>query len=196
MYDKISITENTLRVLSLFTAGFNVEFYVREVERLTGVSPRTAQLILEDLENKGVLRSKLKGKVKLYVLSRSDSAKRFLVFVEQYKLIVFLEKNMLIKEIVEKISVHIKGVGVVFGSYVKGLEKKGSDLDIFVVGDYDVAEIKKISQSFGVEVSVKCYPMKVFKKNVDGDFLLKEILMKHVIFVGVEQFVEVVFNEE
>jgi len=196
MYDKISITENTLRVLSLFTAGFNVEFYVREVERLTGVSPRTAQLILEDLENKGVLRSKLKGKVKLYVLSRSDSAKRFLVFVEQYKLIVFLEKNMLIKEIVEKISVHIKGVGVVFGSYVKGLEKNGSDLDIFVVGDYDVAEIKKISQSFGVEVSVKCYPMKVFKKNVDGDFLLKEILMKHVIFVGVEQFVEVVFNEE
>jgi len=196
MYDKINFTENTLRVLSLFTDGFDVEFYVREVERLAGISPRTAQLILEDLENKGVLRSKLKGKIKLYFLSQSGSAIRFLMFAEQYKLIVFLAKNVLIKEIIEKISVHIQGIGVVFGSYVKGLEKKGSDLDIFVVGSYDAVEIKRISQSFGVDVSVKCYPMKIFKRNLNDDFLLKEILKKHVVFVGVEQFIGEVFNDE
>jgi len=53
MYKKIKFTENTLQVLSLFTNDFNREYYVREVKKLLKISPRTAQLILEDLEDKG-----------------------------------------------------------------------------------------------------------------------------------------------
>ena len=64
MYKKIRITENTLQVLSLFTNDFNREYYIREVKKLLKISPRTAQLILEDLEDKGVIESKTKGKIK------------------------------------------------------------------------------------------------------------------------------------
>ncbi len=194
MYKKIKITENTLQVLSLFTNDFTREYYVREVEKLLKISPRTAQLILEDLEDKGIIESKTKGKIKTFKLNPSEFTKRYLVFVEQYKAIAFLEKKLLIKEIIEKIAPHIKGIGIIFGSYVKGLEKEGSDLDIFVAGSYNNDEIKKVSKNLGIDVSIKCYSPKIFEKNLTKDILLKEVLKNHVVFLNVEQFIQRVFK--
>jgi len=196
MYEKIRITENTLLVLSLFTNDFKREYYVREVEKLLKISPRTSQLILEDLEDKGIIESKARGKIKTYKINPSEFTKRYLVFVEQYKAIAFLEKRLMVKEIIEKITPHIKGIGIIFGSYVKGLEKKGSDLDIFVAGDYNRNEIKKVSRNLGIEISIKCYPIKTFEKNLNKDILLKEILKNHIVFVNAEQFIEAVFKNE
>ncbi len=194
MYKKIRITENTLQVLSLFTNDFNREYYIREVEKLLKISPRTAQLILEDLEDKGITESKTRGKIKTYKIKLSDFTKRYFVFVEQYKAIAFLEKNLMIKEIVEKITPNIKGTGIIFGSYVKGIEKKESDVDIFVAGSYNKEEIKKVSKNLGIDISVKCYPIKTFEKNIHKDILLKEILKNHIVFVNVEQFIQQVLR--
>lgn len=194
MYEKIIITENTLQVLSLFTNDFSREYYIREVEKLLKISPRTSQLILENLEDKGILESQTKGKIKIFKLNPSDFTKRYLAFVEQYKAITFLEKKLLIKEIIEKITPHIEGIGIIFGSYVKGLEKEVSDLDIFIVGSYKNDEIKKVSKNYGIEISIKCYPIKSFEKNLTKDILLKEILKNHVVFLNVEQFIEGVFK--
>lgn len=194
MYKKIKFTENTLQVLSLFTNDFNREYYVREVEKLLKISPRTAQLILEDLEDKGITQSKTKGKIKTFKLNPSEFTKRYLIFVEQYKVIAFLEKKLLIKEIIENITPHIRGIGIIFGSYVKGLEKEGSDLDIFIVGNYNNDEIKRVSKNLGIEISIKCYPLKTFEKNLTKDILLKEVLKNHVVFLNAEQFIQVVFK--
>ncbi len=194
MYKKIRITENTLQVLSLFTNDFGREYYIREVKKLLKISPRTAQLILEDLEDKGVVESKTKGKIKTYKIKLSEFTKRYLVFVEQYKAIAFLEKNLMIKEIVEKITPNIKGIGIIFGSYAKGIEKKESDLDIFVAGNHNKEEIKRVSKNWGIDISVKCYSIKTFEKNINKDILLKEILKNHIVFVNVEQFIQKVLK--
>ncbi|HLD15206.1 MAG TPA: hypothetical protein VJB94_01355 [Candidatus Nanoarchaeia archaeon] len=194
MYKKISITENTLQVLSLFTNDFTREYYIREVEKLLKISPRTAQLILEDLENKGIIESKIKGKIKNYKIKHSEFTNRYLVFVEQYKAIAFLEKNLLVKEIIEKITKNIKGIGLIFGSHVKGIESKESDLDIFIAGNYDKEAIKRVSKNLGIEISVKCYPIKTFEKNISKDILLKEILKNHIVFINTEQFIQKVLK--
>ncbi len=194
MYEKIRITENTLQALSLFTNDFSREYYVREVGRLLKISPRTAQLILEDLEGKGVVESKTKGKIKVFKLNPTEFTKKYLLFAEQYKTIAFLEKKLLIKEIIEKITPHIRGVGIIFGSQAKGLEKEGSDLDVFVAGTYNNDELKKISKNWGIEISIKCYPLKTFEKNLAKDILLKEVLKNHVVFVNIEQFIRAVFK--
>jgi len=196
MYKKIGITENSLQVLCLFTEDFNKEYYIREVEKLLKISPRTAQLILEDLEEKGIIESKAKGKTKLFKLNINESTKRYLVFAEQYKAIIFLEKKLLIKEITEKISTFIDGVGIFFGSYVKGLEKKDSDLDVFIIGDYNNNEIKKISKNLGIEINVKCYPLKIFEENLTKDILIKEVLKNHLVFLNSEKFIRTVFKNE
>jgi len=194
MYKKIKFTENTLHVLSLFTNEFNREYYVREVGKLLKISPRTAQLILEDLEDKGIIESKTKGKIKTFKLNPSEFTKKYLVFVEQYKAIAFLEKKLIIKEIIEKINPFIEGIGIIFGSYAKDIAKKDSDLDIFVAGSYNNDEIKRVSKNLGIEISIKCYPLKNFEKNLTKDILLKEVLKNHVVFLNAEQFIQVVFK--
>ncbi len=190
MYHKINITENSLHIISLFTNGFDREYYIREVEKLLKISPRTAQLILEDLEDKGIVESKVKGKIKSYKLKINELSNRYLTLVEQYKAIAFMEKHLLVKEVMTKISRVISGIGIIFGSYAKGIAHEESDLDIFVGGDYEKEEIKKVSQNLGIEISVKCYPLKTFEKNVNRDIFLKEVLKNHIVFKNAELFIE------
>ncbi|MBI2103046.1 nucleotidyltransferase domain-containing protein [Candidatus Woesearchaeota archaeon] len=192
MYNKINITENGLQIISLFTNGFDREYYIREVEKLLKISPRTAQLILEDLEKKGIIESKVKGKIKSYKLNINEVSNRYLTLVEQYKSIAFMEKHLLVKEVITKISQVINGIGIIFGSYAKGIAHEESDLDILVVGDYDKEEIKRVSRNLGIEISVKCYPLKIFEKNLNRDIFLKEVLKNHIVFKNTELFIQTV----
>ena len=194
MYNKINITENGLQIISLFTDGFDREYYIREAGKLLKISPRTAQLILEDLENKGIIESRVKGKIKSYKLKINELSKRYLTFAEQYKSIAFMGKNLLVKEAIEKISPFINGIGIIFGSYAKGTSNKESDLDIFVAGNYEKEEIKRVSINLGIEISVKCYPLDIFEKNISRDILLKEILKNHIVFINIEQFIQKVLK--
>ena len=196
MYEKINITENTLRITSLFTNYLKEDYYIREISTILKISPRTSQLILEDLESKGILKSKIKGKIRVFKLQKNKDMRRFIELIEQYKTITFASKNKLIKEIINEIEEHIEGIGIIFGSYVKELETEDSDLDIFVAGSYNEKEINKISKTYGIDISVKCYPKKVFKEKLKKDILLKEILKNHIIITNVEGFVKEVMKDE
>lgn len=87
----------------------------------------------------------------------------------------------MLNEIIEKITPSIKGIGLIFGSYVKGLQNIESDLDIFVVGSYNKEEIRRVARNLGVDINVKCYPLKTFVKNINKDILIKEVL-KIILF--------------
>ncbi|MBU0471063.1 MAG: hypothetical protein KKF65_00435, partial [Nanoarchaeota archaeon] len=60
------VNDIDLKILSLFTKGYDKYYYIREVEKLLGVSSRTALVTLAKLEKKGILESKTKGKIKIY----------------------------------------------------------------------------------------------------------------------------------
>jgi predicted nucleotidyltransferase len=189
--NKLKITENHLKVLSLFTRGFNREYYIREIPKLLGIGPRTAQLILNDLEEKGVLESETRGKIRTYRLKKGITTKEYLIFSEQYKTIVFLESHLLIKEIVEKIYENIKGIALIFGSYAKGTEKEDSDLDMLIIGKHDEEAIKKVACTYGREISIKSYSLSAFKKNMKSH-LIVEVLCNHIVIRGVEDFINMV----
>ncbi|RLG15188.1 MAG: hypothetical protein DRN71_02015 [Candidatus Nanohalarchaeota archaeon] len=192
MYEKVNITETHLGVLTLFTKGYNKEYYIREVHKLLKISPRTAQLILDNLEKKTVLESRTRGKIRLYKLKNTMIAKEYISLTEQYKKISFLKKNHLTREIIEKTTPCIKGIGIIFGSYAKGIQKKDSDLDIFIAGHYDKDKIAHISKLYGTDISIKNYPDNLFRKNIKKDVLLKEVLENHIIICGCEKFIDAV----
>lgn len=192
MYEKLGITENHLQALGLFTHGFNREYYIREVQKILEISPRTAQLILDDLEKKAVLESRIRGKIRNYAIKKSEIAKHYFVLAETYKRISFLENNPIILEIVEKISPNISGISMIFGSYAKGNQKKGSDIDIFVAGTYKKEEIAKISTLYGIEINIKNYPMNVFLKAINDDILITEVLVNHIMITGAEELIDLV----
>jgi uncharacterized protein len=189
---KNKISELHLRVLALFTNGFDREYFIREMQRSLKVSSKTASVLLSDLESKGILEGKTKGKIKTYGLKNHARVNDYILMAETYKKIVFLENNNVIDEVITKVYPEIEGIGIIFGSYAKGTQKKDSDLDVFVVGEYNSKEIDRISRLYGIQISVKNYPSNVFKNNLRKDVLIREVLSNHIIFKGFEHFIEIV----
>lgn len=194
MYKKVNnkISEIQLRVLGLFTRGFNKEYYIREVQKLLKISPRTAQLALSFLEKKTVLESAIKGKIKIYRIKKSFIAGDYLMLAEMYRRIKFMENNILVKDIIQKVSPLISGIAFVFGSYAKGAQKEDSDLDLFVIGPYNANKVKEISKLYGIKINVKAYPLSIFEKNYKEDILIREVLNDHVVIKGVEKLMEII----
>ena len=191
-----SITENHLKVISLFTSGYNKNLYIREVNRLLNISPRTAQLILNSLESKGVLESIFRGKIKSYFLRKNSTSKNYLILAESYKTTLFMDKNPLVGEIIEKILPLISGIGLIFGSYAKGTQNKESDLDIFVIGYIENNKIREISKTYQIEINLVVYPLEKYKSVIHKDILVKEVLENHIAIKNIDGFVLTVMGNE
>lgn len=185
----IKVNDMDLKILGLFTKGYEKEYYIREVEKLLEVSSRTALVTLAKLGKKGILESMTKGKIKSYAIKKSTISREFFLLTEQYKKIVFLEKNHLVKEVLEKADEFLQGIVIVFGSYAKGMQKEDSDLDLFVVGTFDEKKIKEAGNKYGLDINLKSYPMSIFEKEMHDDVLLKEIVENHIILKDAEGFV-------
>src|SRR3989344_7755697 len=163
MIQKVNkLGEVHLKILSLYTKGYNKNYYIRKIKKMQKISTRTALLTLEDLEKRTLLTSTRRGKIKTYQIKPDITTREYFVMAETYKKINFFQKHLTIKTIIEKIENQIKGMALIFGSYAKGLEKKDSDLDIFVVGDCNNEKIKEISDIYGIKISIKQYPQKIF----------------------------------
>jgi len=182
------VNDIELKILGLFTEGYDKDFFIREVERNLSISSRTAMIWLDALEKKGILASKMKGKIKSYSIRKTFLSKQYFLLAEQYKKIIFLENNPLIKEIIEKIDDSLKGMVILFGSYANRTQKEDSDLDLFLVGDYDPKRVRLLVERYGLDINIKTYPLEVFEKRINDDILLKEIFRNHIILKGGEEF--------
>ncbi|MBI4739841.1 nucleotidyltransferase domain-containing protein [Candidatus Woesearchaeota archaeon] len=194
MYKKVNdrITELHLKVLGVFTKGFRRTHYIREVERLLHISSRSAQLALRFLEQKTVLESTTRGKIRMYSIRVGPASRNYLIIAEIHKEILFVEKNVFMKDIIEKITPLINGIAAIFGSYAKGTQKEDSDLDVFVAGSCKANRIKELSRLYGIKINVKTYPPALFKSKLGEDPLINEVLENHIVIKGAEKFIETV----
>lgn len=186
---KLHITENHLKVLTLFTNGYKAEYYIREVYKKIDIGLQTVQRILDDLEKKGILTSKIKGKIRVFSLQDNQNSKDYLILTEQYKKIAFLQNYSLISQIVEKITPLVDGISLLFGSYAKGNANEDSDLDICVIGECNKSEIEKISSIYNISTNIFHYSYELFEKDKLKDHLLKEVIQNHIIITQPDQFI-------
>ena len=168
--------------------GFFTGSFIAKKKKL---NQKTTSNYLQNLEKKGILKSKMQGKNKNYFLNleNKEIVKNFILAVEHLRTLEFYKRNLVIKEISEKIKEHIKGSALIFGSYSKGTQKKDSDLDILIVGNCDEKEIGKIGSTYNIEISLKIYSK--FKK----DILTKEAIKNHIFVKNTEQIIEEILND-
>lgn len=193
MCTKVNITENHLRILSLFTNDYDSEYYIRETSKKLNISSRTAHKILNDLEKKGVLKAKLKGKIKEYSLNKKNPISfDYIVFTENYKLVSFLQNNPDIKQLLHDISSTLDGVLLVFGSYAKGTQKEKSDLDLLLLTEKtpDKDNLNKILKRYSIEVNIKYSPLFELDKE---DFLIKEVAKNHICVKNIQDYVKLMW---
>jgi len=184
------LLNNQIQVFEEFLRDFNSELTGSFIAKKRNLNQKTVANYLNKLEKETILKSRTQGKNKLYFLNvdNKEILKNFIISVEHLRTINFYEKNILIKEISEKIQPFIKGTSVIFGSYAKNTNKPDSDLDILIIGKCIEKEISKISKIFKVEISLKIYP------KLEQDILTKEVIKNHIIIKNTEQFIEDILN--
>ncbi len=184
-----------LQVLEEFLRDYDVSFTGSTIARKKSLNQKSAANILREFEMQDILKSTTQGKNKLYSLNLDDSQRivSFISMLEHMRTLDFYKKQPLIKEISRKIIPHCEGPVAIFGSYAKGIQKKGSDLDVFVAGKYDSEEIEKVSAMYKIDINVKNYPLALFKKSLmKKDYLLEEVKKDHILICDVQKFVSYV----
>ncbi len=123
-------------LLALLFTRAEQSFYLRELARLTGTSPGTAQRELRALERVGLVRSHRHGRQIFYEANRLSP-----VF---NALRTLLEQTMgapdQVRAALAPIADRIRYAGI-YGSLAEGKLKPSSDIDVFVVGAVEFSEI-------------------------------------------------------
>jgi predicted nucleotidyltransferase len=179
--------------LKHFIGDYKVERYGRELAKRTSLSQKAMALSLKELEEKGILKSKTKGNIKNYSLNlKNRNLKDIIIQIEIFKKLEFLKKHRFLKEIFNGDN---RIVGI-FGSYAKGTETKNSDIDLFIIGEELKQDYDKKGELFDLEISIKYFRKKEFKKLLrEKNNLVKEIVKNHVLISGFESFVYFVWRD-
>jgi len=189
------LNENIFKVLSLFVGDYQKEVYGREAARELGMNQKTVANVLLRLEIENILRSKTEGRNKIYRLNLSNPAlMHILSMVEEEKAVRFREESGLGRDFIDEILKSGSPLVIIFGSYANGTQKKNSDVDILVLSPFD-ADLSNVQKFYKIKASVKEYTEEEFREALkSGDFLIKEVLRKHIVLVGSDIFVKMILE--
>ncbi len=138
---------------------------------------------LNNLKECNVIDSRTEGKNKTFFLKKNIISRNYVLQTELYKLTKLLRKypelSIIFEEILKKTDANLI---VLFGSYAKGLEKKDSDIDIYV--ETKSRNVKKLIENIHSKINVKIGTFDI------KSLLIKEIIKNHIIIKGIEVFYE------
>jgi len=148
-----------------------------------------------------ILKEKIGHSFLCRLNTENDKTKILIGLNEADKKQKFLNRNKEIKLITDEILSKTKNKVIsiaLFGSYAKNKQTKESDIDLFILAkkSFDTTElVKNIYAKYSKEVS----PLIITEKqliNQKNKPIIKEILKYHVILIGFENFINLMFEDE
>lgn len=185
MLERLFTSDARVKILTEILLNSEREYHIRELSRITDVSPIHVQKELKNLESLGLLRSKKKGNLALYMLEKdstiSDDLKRIFLKTEGVGTMLF--KGLDKKKI---------RYALIYGSFAKGTETTKSDIDVLVIGEIDedslLDSISKVEKRIGREINfIHWTPKEFVQKAKEKIPLLVDILRTDVIMIVGEQ---------
>jgi len=151
------------KILALFFLNSDQEYYFSEVVRLTGTRQGVIQRELKSLTEAEILNTEKRGRQKFYSVNKSHP-----IFPDLRK-IIFKTFGVIdqVKEALKPLEKKIK-VAFIHGSFAKGEEVAGSDIDLFVIGrtplDEVVSTLSSVENAIGREINPSLFSETEFKK--------------------------------
>ena len=159
-------------------------YYVRELAHLINEDAGNLSRELKRLEVEGLFTSVTKGRVKFFSLNR-----KYPLFKE-LKEIIFKTEGVQgsLKELVQR----YEGIlsAFIYGSYAKHLERKSSDIDLIVVGEFPrnpfTRELRSLESKLNREINFVAYTPGEFEKEKkkEGGFLNLALKDKMIVLKG------------
>lgn len=151
------------KVLALFFLNSDRQYYFAEVVRLTGTRQGVVQRELKTLTEAGILTAENRGHQKFYSVNKRNP-----IFPD-LRNIVFKTFGVIsqVREALKSLEKKIK-VAFVYGSFARGEEVAGSDIDLFIVGgaplDKIIGTLANVENAIGREINPSLLSGAEFKK--------------------------------
>lgn len=163
------------------------KYYIREIEKLTGISQGALQRELKSMVEMGILQGEKKGIQTFYSVNKSNP-----IYAELRGIVykTFGISNVLtaaLKPLRNKIR-----VAFIYGSIAKGEETSRSDIDLMVIGIVTFGEvtdsISKAEDSLGREINPTVYSIDDFQNRFRSKdhFLSAVIKAPKLMLIGSE----------
>jgi len=172
-----------VKVLEQFLTHSNDTFYSRQLEKILAepVGPIGRELL--HLEKLDILKSRSIGNQKHYQINKD------MPFFEELRLIFF---KTTVGEVIKAPLLGMKGIELVFfyGSFAKGEEHPGSDIDVMIVGDVSDKEVSplitKAEKKLKRTVNYSLYERKevIIRLGKKDNFIMTVFSEPHIILIG------------
>lgn len=170
----------TKKILNYFFVNPDDGLYVNELSRKLNLDKRNLVKKLKELETGGLLKSHLRGNLKIYTINKSFP------FYKEYKKIILATVGL--EDRLKKILKGIRGIkeAYLYGSFAEDKQKTHSDIDLLIVGDHDILELQRrlnpLQNEIGREINTVNIDEKEKRKKMENNdpFLLKVLTKKNV----------------
>lgn len=175
-----------IELLSTFFLHDERDFYVRELERITGEDYKNITLELRNLEGIGLLRSRKQGNLKYYGLN-----KEFLLYEELKSIIA---KTRGVAPALKEVLLRQKDIdfAFIYGSLASGENTAKSDIDLMVIGKIPLEDLltllREPERVLARDINPSLYDSSEIKKRLkENDPFITQVLNgPKILLVGDE----------
>jgi len=169
-------------LLSLFFNNPDEKFYLREIARHIGKDAAGIKRELDSLMKVGLLGVEKRGVQKYYFADRNSP-----VFAEMKGLIF---KTTGVQGSIKAVLSKLKGVqaAFIYGSYARGSEKEGSNINLLVLGQVNITELNDVvvglEETLKREIDYLVFDEQEYRKRKEAkDPFIREIKKGKKIFL-------------
>ncbi len=162
-------------LLALFFTNPSQEYFPRQLERMTGILVGNLQRELIRMEGAGLLSARRLGKLKLYKLNDKHP-----LYPELKGLVA---KTVGLEDVIRSRLSGVDGIAAagLYGSFARGQERPGSDIDLLVIGDVDekrlIHAVKDMEKQLQRELNYSLYSKEGWKtRKAKSDSFVLEVL--------------------
>jgi len=164
-------------LLALMFLHPDERYYIRQIEKLTGVSQGALQRELKSMVEMGILRAEKSGHQTFYSVNKLNP--------------IYKELHSIVFKTFGVVDV-LKNALKLYGSVAKGEDTARSDIDIIVVGTETFGNISvalsKHEESLGREINMTVYTPREFKSKFaeKNHFIRSVIKSQKIMLIGEE----------
>ena len=183
-------------VLSLLYSHTDESFYLREIARAAGVGLGPVQRELKRLSDSAIISRTVRGN-QVYYQANPDCP----IFQELRDLVI---KTAGVGDVLRASLAPFANrieVALIYGSFARGEEQRGSDVDLLIVGDLTFSEITsalgEAQDTLGREINPTVYPPREFQSKLrDGHHFLTSVSKEpRILLIGGEHELETLAEE-
>lgn len=170
-------------LLALLFGHADEAFYLRQIVRALGIGHGTVQRELQQLSSAGIVSRSVRGR-QVYFQANPDCP-----IFRGLKDIVTKTAGVadIIRAALVPLADHIS-LAFVYGSVARGTERRGSDLDLLVLGEVEFGEVvgalRPAQDTLGREINPTVYPQEEFRAKLKaGHHFLSSVVSGEKIFI-------------